>query len=63
MTDDREVGKNTKCGTCEEILQKKCLCCDICNKLICCTCLNVNNKLFTVLNDTKINSTALSEIS
>ena len=59
MTDDGEVGKNTKCGTCEEILQKKCLCCDICNKLICCTCLNVNNKLFNVLNDTKINSTAL----
>ena len=22
MTDDGEVGKNIKCGTCEEILQK-----------------------------------------
>ena len=38
---------------------KKCLCCDICDKLIWCTCLNVNNKLFNVLNEAKINSTAL----
>ena len=28
-------------------------------RLICCTCLNVNNKLFNVLNEAKINSTAL----
>ena len=38
---------------------KKIICCDICNKSICCTCLNVNNKLFNVLNEAKINSTAL----
>ena len=38
---------------------KKCLCCDICDKLICCTCLNVNNKLFNVLIEAKINYTAL----
>ena len=34
MTDDEEVGTNTKCGTCEEIIQNKWLCCDICDKLI-----------------------------
>ena len=42
---------------------KKCLCCDICNKQICCTGLickqYVNNKLFNVLDKAKINSTAL----
>ena len=50
------VGKNTQC---DEILTKNCLCCDICNKLICYSCLNVNNKLFNVLNEAKIYSTAL----
>ena len=38
---------------------KKIICWDIYNKLICCTCLNVNNKLFNVLNEAKINYTAL----
>lgn len=52
-----KIGKNTKCGTCNEKLQMKCLCCDICNKLICCSCLNVSTKLFNILKES--NSTAL----
>ena len=56
---DIELSQNKTCGICKIKLTMKCLYCNLCDKLVCLPCLDMNTKLFDVLNNTKTSSSAV----
>ena len=56
---DMELTQSKNCGMCNTKLTQKCLYCNICDILICQTCLGVSSKLFEALNEKKTNSSAV----
>ena len=54
-----ELTQSKNCGMCKTKLTQKCLYCNICDILICQTCLGVSSRLFEALNEKKTNSSAV----
>ena len=54
-----ELSQNKTCGVCQNKLTLKCLYCNLCDMLLCLTCLEISTQLFDVLNDAATSSPAV----
>ena len=58
-SDDDERSNNPNCGICQTKLNAKCLYCNLCDKLVCQSCLGITKNLLDVLIEKKTNSSAV----